>query len=189
MQPDSGEFVVSKPGNPAPWYAVYTKHQHEKVACDFLLRKGFEVFLPLYSATRRWKDRKKVVQLPVFPCYLFLQANLERKIDILRAPGVFNLVESGGRACEVPQSDIDGIRKIVQSSARTEPHAMLKSGEYVRVSQGPLAGLEGVLTRMKGNYRLVLSVEVLQKGIAVEVDLAMVEAADRGHKGSAVSSG
>jgi transcription antitermination factor NusG len=175
--------------SPAPWYAVYTKHQHEKTACDYLLRKEFEVFLPLYSATRRWKDRKKIVQLPLFPCYLFLQANLEKKIDILRAPGVFSLVESGGRACEVPQSDIDGIRRIVQSSARAEPHAVLNSGEYVRVCKGPLAGLEGVLTRVKGNYRLVLSVEVLQKGIAVEVDLNMVETTTNSHKSSAAIAG
>jgi transcription antitermination factor NusG len=175
MQWCSDEFLVPGRVSASPWYAVYTKHQHEKSACDVLSRQGFEVFLPLYAAAHRWKDRTKTVLLPVFPCYLFLRANLERKVDILKTPGVFWLVESGGRACEVPESDINGIRRIVQSSARAEPHPLLKSGEYVRVSRGPLAGLRGILTRMKSNLRLVLSVDLLQKAIAVEVDLSMVE--------------
>lgn len=178
MQQFSDEYLLPTK-NTFPWYAAYTKHQHEKAAYEILSRHGFEVFLPLYAASHRWKDRTKTVLLPVFPCYLFLRTNLERKLDILKTPGVFSLVESGGRACEVPESDIDGIRRIVQSSARAEPHPVLKSGEYVRVFRGPLAGLCGILTRMKGNCRVVLSVELLQKAIAVEVDLSMVEPVGR----------
>jgi transcription antitermination factor NusG len=183
MQPYSGQFQVSSDATTAPWYVAYTKHQHEKTARDFLSRKGFEVLLPIYSAAHRWKDRTKTVLLPVFPCYLFVRSSLDKKLDILRAPGVFWLVESGGRACEVPESDIAGIRKIVQSSARAEPHPLLKSGEYVRVSRGPLMGLQGILTRMKNNFRVVLSVDLLQKGIAVEVDISTVEPLDRNHRG------
>jgi transcription antitermination factor NusG len=175
MQWCSDELLVPGKMSAYPWYAVYTKHQHEKAACDALLRQGFEVFLPLYAAAHRWKDRTKTVLLPIFPCYLFLRADLQRKVDILKTPGVFWLVESGGRACEIPEPDIDGIRRVVQSPARAEPHPVLKSGEYVRVSRGPLAGLRGILTRIKSNLRLVLSVDLLQKAIAVEVDLSMVE--------------
>src|SRR5882762_1155812 len=94
------------------WYAAYTKHQHEKTAADLLQKKGFDVLLPLYRATHQWKDRTKIVSLPLFPCYLFLQANLERKLDILRTPGIFWLVENGGHACEVSDSEIELVQKL-----------------------------------------------------------------------------
>lgn len=158
-----------------PWYAAYIKHQHEKAACGLLTGKGFEVFLPLYSAEHRWKDRTKVVSLPVFPCYLFVRTDFERKLDILQTPGVFWLIESGGRPCEVPSSEIEAIRKITQSLEKVEPHPYLKCGDYVRVRQGALAGIEGVLIRVKNRYRIVVSVDLLQKAVAVEVDISSVE--------------
>src|SRR5215467_8290799 len=158
-----------------PWCAIYTKHQHEKTACDLLTGKGFEVFLPLYQAKRQWKDRTKIVSLPVFPCYLFLRINLGRRLEILQTPGVFWLVESAGRTCEVPNSEIEAVRRITQSSATVEPHPCLKCGDHVRIRQGALAGIEGVLTRVRNRYRVVVSVNLLQKAIAVEVDLSMVE--------------
>jgi transcription antitermination factor NusG len=158
-----------------PWYAVYTKHQHEKTACELLTGKGFEVFLPLYGAKRQWKDRTRVVSLPVFPGYLFLRTNLVRKLEILQTPGVFWLVESGSRTCEIPNSEIEAVRRITQSSATVEPHPYLKCGDQVCIRQGALAGIEGVLVRVKNRYRVVVSVNLLQKAIAVEVDFSMVE--------------
>jgi len=159
----------------SPWYAVYTKHQHEKTACELLTGKGFEVLLPLYQARRHWKDRMKVVSLPVFPCYLFLRTNLVRRLEILQTPGVFWLVESGGHACQIPNSEIEAVRRITQSSAAVEPHPYLKCGDQVRVRQGALAGIEGVLVRVRNRYRVVVSVNLLQKAMAVEVDFSMVE--------------
>lgn len=179
MQQDVVEGPMSGGLTGSGWYAVYTKHQHEKTASDLLMKKGFEVLLPLYRAKHRWKDRTKVVCLPVFPCYLFLRGGLEKKLEIVKTPGVFWLVESGGRACEVPESDIDVIRKITQSSVRIEPHPFLKCGDLVRVRSGPLTGVSGILTRVKNNYRVVLSVELLQQAVAVEVDLSIVEPLDR----------
>ena len=160
------------------WYAVYTKHQHEKSATSFLTRKGFEVLLPLYRARRRWKDRMQLVALPVFPCYLFLRTRLERKLEIVQTPGVFWLVGNGGHASVVPDAEIESIRKITQSSAYFEPHPYLKSGDWVRVLAGALTGIEGILTRVKNRYRVVLSVELLQKAVAVEVDISAVERLD-----------
>src|ERR1700737_4325126 len=93
------------------WYAIYTKHQHEKKIEDLLLRKNFEVLLPLYRGVHRWKDRNKIVFLPLFPCYLFVRTNLERKMDILKTPGVFWLVESGGHACSIPHHEFGGGRR------------------------------------------------------------------------------
>jgi transcription antitermination factor NusG len=162
-------------GPKQPWYAIYTKHQHEKSAADLLARKGFEILLPLYRSIRRWKDRDKSVLSPLFPCYLFVRTDLSRKVDILRTPGVFWLVESGGCACQIPDTDVEEINKIVQSPARVAPHPYLKSGEWVRVRHGALEGLEGILTRFKNQYRVVVTVEPLRKSVAVEVDISAIE--------------
>jgi transcription antitermination factor NusG len=157
------------------WYAVYTKHQHEKSATNLLARKGFNVLLPLYRAAHRWKDRVQIVALPIFPCYLFLHTSLQRKLEILQTPGVFWLVGHGGHASLVPDRDIESIRTITQGGAHAEPHPYLKSGDLVRVLAGPMAGVEGILTRVKNRYRVVLSVDLLQKAVAVEVDVSSVE--------------
>jgi transcription antitermination factor NusG len=157
------------------WYAIYAKHQHEKSAAELLTRKGFEILLPLYRSIRRWKDRDKSVLSPLFPSYLFVRTDLSRKVEILRTPGVFWLVESGGCACHIPDADIEQINKIVQTPDRIAPHPYLKSGEWVRVRHGSLEGLEGILTRFKNQYRVVLTVEPLQKAVAVEVDLSAIE--------------
>jgi transcription antitermination factor NusG len=157
------------------WYAIYTKHQHEKSAADILTRKGFDILLPLYRLIRRWKDRDKSVLSPLFPCYLFVRTDLSRKVDILRTPGVFWLVESGGCACQIPDADVDEINKIVRSPAHITPHPYLKSGEWVRVRHGSLEGLEGILTRFKNQYRVVVTVEPLRKSVAVEVDISSIE--------------
>lgn len=171
-----------------PWYAVYTKHQHEKAACELLSGKGFEVFLPLYRAEHRWKDRIKVVSLPVFPSYLFVRTDFERKPEVLQTPGVFWLVESGGRPCEVPNSEIEAVRKITQSPTKAEPHPYLKCGDYVRVRKGALAGVAGVLVRVKNRYRVVVSLDLLHKAIAAEVDYSMVEPIHQGEAASLPAS-
>jgi transcription antitermination factor NusG len=173
----SAPEIQERGSQPSAWYVAYTKHQHEKNASDLLSRKGFTVFLPLYNAERRWKDRTKIVSLPIFPCYLFLRTNLDRKLDILRTPGVFWLVENDGHASAVPESEIEAIRTITVHSARVEPHpySSLKDGDFVRIRSGPLAGIQGILTCVKNRYRVVLSVEVLQKAVAVEVELSSVE--------------
>jgi transcription antitermination factor NusG len=169
------EDLPSINGSKDAWYAIYAKHQHEKSAADLLARKGFGIFLPLYRSIRRWKDREKSILSPLFPSYLFVRTDLSRKVDILRTPGVFWLVESGGCACQIPDADIEAINKIVQSPARIAPHPYLKSGQWVRVRHGSLEGLEGILTRFKNHYRVVLTVEPLHNAVAVEVDISAIE--------------
>jgi len=170
------------------WYAIYTKHQHEKVASVHLAKKGFEVLLPLYRTAHRWKDRTQVVQLPLFPCYVFLRGSLERKLEILRTPGVFWLVGSGGQATPVPQSDIEAVRKIIRDPARVEPHPLLECGDRVRVRSGPLSGLEGVLVRVKNYCRIVMSIQLLKQAVAVEVDASIVESVSPKTKSAGASS-
>jgi len=160
---------------PGSWYALYTRHQHEKTVAHILTKKGFETLLPLYPVVRRWKDRTKLLFLPLFPCYVFLNGGLERRLDIMTTPGIHALVSSAGQPAAIPPAEIDAIRRAVESGARLEPHPLLKSGDWVRVKCGPLEGIQGILVRKKNLYRLVLSVEMLGKAAALEVDAILVE--------------
>ncbi len=156
------------------WYALYTRHQHEKAVSRMLSSKGFETFLPLYPVAHRWKDRTKQLWLPLFPCYVFLRGGLERQLEIVTTPGVYTLVGSH-RPAVIPPAEIDAVRRVVERTLRVEPHPFLKCGDWVRVKSGPLAGIEGILVRKKNLARLVLSVELLEQSMAVEVDVSMVE--------------
>jgi transcription antitermination factor NusG len=157
------------------WYAVCTRYQHEKTAARILEYKDFEVFLPLYKARHRWKDRIKEVHIPLFPGYLFVREGLKRWLGILTTPGVSSIVSCGDQPIAIPFSEIEGVKRVVDSSLRVEPHPFLKSGDWVRVKCGPVAGVEGILLRQKNVARLVLSVEMLGKSAAVEVDASDVE--------------
>jgi transcription antitermination factor NusG len=159
----------------ASWYALYTKHQHEKTVARNLLSKGFETFLPLYATARSWKDRAKILYVPLFPCYVFLKADLGRRLDIITTPGIHTLVSNGGQPVAISAAEIEGVRQVVGSGVRVEPYPFLKCGDWVRVRCGPLAGIEGILVRNKNIYRLVLSVEMLGKAAAVEIDAVLIE--------------
>src|SRR5712691_8999582 len=159
----------------SPWHAIYTRHQHDKMVAQILTTKGFDVFLPLYAAAHCWKGRTKVLWLPLFPCYVFLKGGLDRRLDVLTTPGIHALVSSGGQPAAIPAIEMEAIRLARVSNARVEPHPFLKCGEQVRVKCGPLAAVEGILVRKKNVYRLVLSVEMLGKAVAVEVDAFHVE--------------
>jgi transcription antitermination factor NusG len=159
----------------SPWYAIYTRHQHEKMVDQVLTSKGFNTFLPLYVATHNWKDRTKTLSLPLFPCYVFLKGGIERRLQLITTPGVFGLVSSAGQPAKIPDIEIDSIRRVMQSGARVDAHPLLKCGTRVRVRTGPLAGIEGLLVRKKSVYRLVLSVEILGAAAAVEIEASQVE--------------
>lgn len=157
------------------WYAIYTRFQHEKSAAALLQRKNFEVFLPVYRAVHQWSDRNQLVTLPVFPCYLFLRTNVDRKVEVLRTAGVRWFVENSKRACEVSDAEIETLRKVCSSGRGVLPHPFLREGDHVRVRTGPLAGTEGFFVRTKNQYRVVISVELLRKGVSVEVDRIDIE--------------
>ena len=152
------------------WCAVYTRHQHEKSIGETLRAKGFEVFLPLYESTRRWKDRRKILSLPLFPCYVFVRGAHERRLPVLTTPGVHMIISRGERVATVSEEEIDAIRRAVEGTLSVEPHPFLRCGERVRVVRGSLEGVEGVLTRKKNLCRLVLSVEMLAQSVSVEID-------------------
>jgi transcription antitermination factor NusG len=164
------------------WYALYTRHQHEKVVAQALSGKGFEVFLPQYRSVRKWKDRQKEIVLPLFPNYVFIQGGLDRMLNILTTPGVHSLVSWGGRPAEIPRNEIEAVRRLVESSLPVEPHPFLKCGDLVRIKSGALEGIEGILVRKTRGVRLVLSVEMLSRSAAVEVDVNMVERVSVAHR-------
>jgi transcription antitermination factor NusG len=161
---------MEMPREQGAWCAIYTRHQHEKTVSEMLQVKGFEIFLPLYESVRRWKDRKKVLSLPLFPGYVFIRGAIEHRLPVLTTPGVHMIISRGERVATIPEEEIDAIRRTVEGPYRVEPHPFLHCGERVRVVRGSLEGVEGVLTRKKNLYRLVLSVEMLAQSVAVEVD-------------------
>jgi transcription antitermination factor NusG len=175
MQNWTSNGAAIDPADARPWYAIYTRHQHEKAVGDLLVKKGFEVFLPLYQSTRRWKDRRKILSLPLFPSYVFIHGEIDRQLQIRTTPGVYSIVSTAGRVAVIPGDEIDAVKRMVENSLRVEPHPFLKCGDRVRVISGPLQGIEGVLTRIKNLFRLVVSVEMLQKSVAVEVEASIVE--------------
>ena len=157
------------------WFAICTRHQHEKIAARILEYKEFEVFLPLYRARHRWKDRIREVAIPLFPGYLFVKGGYKRLLEIRSTPGVSSIVSCGDQPATISSSEIEGVKRVVASTLRVEPHPFLKSGDWVRVKYGPIAGVKGILIRHKNVARLVLSVELLGKSAAVEVDAIDVE--------------
>jgi transcription antitermination factor NusG len=157
------------------WWALYTRHQHEKVVADILSAKGFDVFLPLYESIRRWKDRQKVLSLPLFPCYVFVRGGLRRRLQVVTTPGVHTILNHGERVAIIPEAEIDAIRRTMDARFHMEPHPFIRCGDRVRVIRGSLQGLEGILVRKKNQFRLVLSVDMLAKSVAVEIDAADIE--------------
>jgi transcription antitermination factor NusG len=181
MLPTDSRTTQIVSGLGGPWCAIYTRHQHEKAIAQSLSTKGLEVFLPLYNTTRRWKDRTVHLSLPLFPCYLFLRGMQERKLEVVTTPGIVSILSINGETAVVPENEIESIRKAIEWGNRVEPHPFLRRGDRVRVISGPLQGLEGILVRKKNLYRLVLSVEILKRSAAVEVDVSAVERVASGH--------
>jgi transcription antitermination factor NusG len=165
--------------SPHAWYALYTRHQHEKTVAHILTNKGFDTLLPLYQVARKWTDRTKLLFLPLFPCYVFLRGDLERRLDIMTTPGIHSLVSSAGQPLAIPPAEIDAIQRAVESGSHIEPHPLLKCGDWVRVKHGPLEGVRGILVRKRNLYRLILSVEMLGKAASVEIDAFLVERLSR----------
>jgi transcription antitermination factor NusG len=142
-----------------------------------LAAKGLEVFLPLYQSQRRWKDRRMMLSLPLFPCYLFVRGGPRRRSQVVTTPGVHMIISRGEEAAAIPEAEIQAIRRSLEGHFRVEPHPFLKCGQRVRVKRGSLEGLEGVLVRKKNQCRLVLNVEMLAQSVGVEIDAADVEPA------------
>jgi len=154
------------------WYAVYACANHEKRVAEQLASHGVEHFLPQYESVRRWKDRKVRLQLPLFPGYLFVHLVAEGRLRVLQVPGVVRLVGFNGSPTPMPDEDLERIREFLGQGLRAEPHPYLRAGRRTRVVRGPLAGMEGIVLRRKSRNRLVLSFDLIQRSMAIEIDEA-----------------
>jgi transcription antitermination factor NusG len=164
------EQTMSRPH----WYAAYTCAKHEKRVATELGAREVQHFLPLYSSVRRWKDRQVELQLALFPGYVFVRLALRDQLQVLQIPSVVRLVGFGGLPTALPDVEMEILREGFFQGLRAEPHPFLTIGRSVRITAGPFAGLEGVLKRKKSSLRVVVSLELIQRSVAVDVDAADV---------------
>jgi transcription antitermination factor NusG len=170
--------LLTKPGYPAYaepyWYAVYTCPNHEKRIATQFNERSIENFLPLYETARRWKDRRVRLEVPLFPGYIFVRHSLRHRLEILRVPGVVRLVGFNNVVAPLPIEAIETLRSGLSRSTGAEPHPYLTVGRRVRILHGPFEGLAGILVRRKARLRVVVSIELIRRSVAMDVDVADV---------------
>lgn len=160
------------------WYAVYTSANHEKRVAAHFEGRGVQHFLPLYQTVHRWKDRRMRLALPLFPSYIFVHVALRERLCVLEVPGVVRLVGFGDHAAPLPAGEIEVLRNGLSGELNAQPHPYLTAGRRVRITNGPLAGMEGILMRKKSNFRLILSINLIMRSIVVDVDVADIRPLD-----------
>lgn len=153
-----------------PWFGVSVRPRFERVVESLLTNKGYELYLPLYRCRRQRSDRVAEIDAPLFPGYLFVRFDPIYRLPIITTPGVLGVVGHGRIPEAIPDEEISAIHRMLRSGSSAEPWPYVREGETVRICRGSLAGLEGVLARKKGQCRLVISVNLLQRSIAVEID-------------------
>ena len=159
----------------ARWYAAYTCAHHEKRVAEQLAARAVEYFLPLYGSRRRWRDRRVHVELPLFPGYVFVRIALGQRMCVLQVPSVVHLVSVKGQPVPIPDQEMERLRTGLSASLSARPHPYLTVGRRVRIIRGPLQGLEGILVRQKGLTRVVVSLEMIQRSISVDLETDAVE--------------
>lgn len=172
--------VHGLPGLPAlyaepHWFAAYTSANHEKRVSQQLTVRAVEHFLPVYSSVRRWKDRRVILEMPLFPGYVFVRLAFCDRLRVLQVPGVARLVGFDGAPAVILDSEIESLRGGLAAGARVTPHPYLRAGRRVEVKSGPMAGTQGILLKRKRGARLIVSIELIQRSVAVEVDESAVE--------------
>ena len=171
---DFKELVLPESLAEPHWYAAYTRAQHEKQVAAELEMREVEHFLPLYSSMRRWKDRRVQLALPLFPGSVFVRLALRDRLHVLQIPSVVRLVGFSGQPTVLPDTEMEIMRSRLSQSLRAEPHPFLTLGRRVLISGGPFAGLKGVLKQKRSKLRVVVSLELIQRSFAVDVDTADV---------------
>ena len=158
---------------PANWYAVQTRARSEKVISERLQEQGLNTFLPLVTEVRRWSDRKKKVELPLFSCYVFVKmviSNNQERMSVYHTNGVFGIVSMRGEAIPIPEEQIDALRTVVTRQVSWSAHPFLKVGQRVRIRGGSMDGVEGVLLSANGERTVIISVDAIQRSLAVRVE-------------------
>jgi transcription termination/antitermination protein NusG len=166
--------LVQPPETAPLWYAVRVRSKFERNVSIVLEHKGLEQFLPTYRSRRAWTDRTKTLDLPLFPGYVFCRIPLEQRNRVVTTDGVVGLVGAGRLPIPVSEVEIEAIRTMIQSQVETQPWPFLKIGQTVRICHGSLSGIEGILVRVKNSWRLVVSLTLLERSVAVEIDATYV---------------
>lgn len=165
-----------EPGSEPRWYALYTRSRHEKVVAEELVQREIESFLPFREVVSQWKDRRKSVQFPLFPGYLFARFPLrERRLDILKLSSVVRIIGFNGEPLPIPDEQVQAVKTLVFSTLPFDPHPYVAAGDRVRIIRGPLRGLTGFLAEKKTRCRFIVSVDLIQQAVACEVDAMAVE--------------
>ena len=153
------------------WYALHVHARKEQLVASQLQTRNLECFLPTYKSLRKWSDRTKEIQQALFPGYVFCRFDYENRQPVVMTTGVTQVVGTGRVAIPIADSEIGALQVAVSSGIPAQPWPYLRTGEYVQVNYGHLAGLQGILVNFKGNHRVVLSVTLLQRSLALEVEL------------------
>lgn len=157
------------------WYALYTCPRHEKRVAQQIEQRHISCFLPLYRSVRRWKDRRKELQLALFPGYVFVRIAPRDRLRVLQLSGAVRFVSFNGHPAPLPDGEIEALMNALESGVRAEPHPYLTVGRRVRVKYGPLARSQGILVRRKDRFRVVISLDLLMRSVGVEVDESDIE--------------
>jgi transcription antitermination factor NusG len=160
-----------------PWFAILARTGREKRASLLLENSGYECYLPVSKLSRRWSDRVKTFEVPLFPGYLFCRMNPNNRLPVLMTPGVFQIVGMGRRPIPVAEQEIAAIRRVEKSGLSTMPWPYVQVGQVARIDDGPLRGMTGIVIEIKSGLKLVLSVSLLQRSMAVEIDRSWIGAA------------
>lgn len=159
------------------WYALTVKPLHEKAVAGHLQAKGLECYLPLYRARRRWSDRIKTLELPLFSGYVFCRFGFEHRLAVMQVPGFASIVSFGGKPCPMADREIATLQAVEASGLPFSPWPTLYQGQRVRVCGGAMEGLEGILARTKSGDRVVVNMDLLNRAVAVEIEQDFVRAA------------
>jgi transcription antitermination factor NusG len=170
----NSNLEIAPLASPLPWYALRVRSNFERKAADFLRARDLEEFLPSYRRRSYWSDRVKWVERPLFPGYVFCRFAMQNWLQVMQTPGVVEAVSFGGKPIPVDQMEMEAVQTLVNSSAELFPRAFLRVGQRVVVNRGPLAGVEGILERFEKQCRIVVSVSLLQRSVAAEIDAEWV---------------
>lgn len=157
-----------------PWFALRVRSNHEQVASLHLRSRGYKEFSPSYKVERQWSDRKKTVDQSLFPGYVFCRLNPDDRLPVLTVPGIVSIVGFGDGPMVIPEAEVARVRAMLDSGLVVMPWPFLKVGETVLIEHGPLTGVEGILQEVKGRYRIVVSINLLQRSVSSEIDRAWV---------------
>jgi transcription antitermination factor NusG len=157
------------------WYGVHTRSNHEKVTANVLSAKGYHHYLPTYKSRKRWSDRVVETDKPLFPGYVFCRFDPKVRLPILTTPGVVSVVGFGNEPAPIDDLEIQAVQAVLRAGLHAEPCSYLREGQRIRVNQGSLMGLEGILMRKKSEWRMVVSVAMLQRSISVEIDREWID--------------